>query len=970
MLQLWGSLIILIFCPLLGAIPLISWITQVFKGRKSSSMGAHASVSTAFYLGGTLAGILAVLSEAFKGIAAVLIARAFFGAGSPWELVALIFLVIGRYAFGKAAGTTNVAWGFALHNPLAAAFGFLLTAIAFTFLRDRKLAKFGVLFLFPIIVAVLRFDSPATVIAAIVLAGLLGWIYKQIPDNLELELYEEKAAEEEIPLAYKYVRDRKQPILTLNENLDAALVGDKAACLSEIMSWGYPVPKGWVLTPLDDPQRLIDYLQPSELSPLVVRSSAIGEDSEKASGAGLYLTVLNVTTKEGLRTAIARVQASYDHPTPVQYRHDMGLKNEAIAVLLQQQIGSVFSGVAFSRDPMSQDSDAVIIEATSVRMTEVTSTKVPLSQYRAFVVDTENYALVQLEGSGNIPPGIVKQVAILARRLEERFHGVPQDIEWSYDGQTLWILQSRPISTLLPIWARKIAIEVVPGVIHPLSWSINRPLICGVWGGVFAVALGARALGLDFSDGATLHFSRAYCNATLLGQIFRRIGLPAESLEFFTKGDKFDRPTLDTALRNLPGLTRLILREFTLEKDFGRDYHRRFIPGLSQLAQELVDDLPVSRVISRIEFILDLLRSATYYNVVVPLSVSARKSWFKVKDREIDNTLAPDLAAVIALGDLAKKAKEILIQAGSENIDLENIFEDLAVSGKGLEIIAQFNKLLERYAYLSEAVGDIALPTWKEEPQKIRQMFVQLMQEESSTPNPRKKRRKKKRRLVQNRVNLKAKVSEVYARLLAELRWSFIALEGQFLNSAKLTQPGDIFFLELEEVRRLAETDDFNLIVQMQQTAQLRRWQFSRDSQLNQVPPLVYGNTPPISERGLLLLPFDSDQVLQGIPTSHGVAEGRIKVLRNQQAMPKVDKETILVMPYTDSAWAPLLMNAGGLITESGGKLSHTAILAREYGIPAITNVNSASWLLQDGQWVRIDGTRGIIEISNDLRPE
>ena len=263
-------------------------------------------------------------------------------------------------------------------------------------------------------------------------------------------------------------------------------------------------------------------LEPSDLSPLVVRSSAIGEDSEQASAAGQYTTVLNVTSKQELQGAIAQVQASYNHPSAVQYRRDRGLPDTAMAVLVQQQIQSVYSGVAFSRDPITQQGDAIVIEALPGSANQVVSGKVTPEQYRAFVVETENISSVQVEGSGQVPQALIKQVVYLVRRLEKQYHGLPQDIEWTYDSQNLWVLQSRPITTLLPIWTRKIAAEVIPGVIQPLTWSINRPLTCGVWGYFFTLVLGDRALGLDFSETATLHYSRAYFNASLLGQIFLR----------------------------------------------------------------------------------------------------------------------------------------------------------------------------------------------------------------------------------------------------------------------------------------------------------------------------------------------------------------------------------------------------------------------------------------------------------------
>ncbi len=187
MFELWGALTVLIICPLLGALPLIGCITYAITGKKLAKLGTgNISVSAAFYHGGKLVGIFAVLSEAFKGITAVLIARAFFGEGSTWELVALIALVVGRYLIGRGAGTTNVVWGFFVHDPLVAGFTAFLATISFTVLQSKKLVKFGVLLLFPLFVTLLHAEDFPRIIAAVSLAGLLGWIYTKIPDDLNL----------------------------------------------------------------------------------------------------------------------------------------------------------------------------------------------------------------------------------------------------------------------------------------------------------------------------------------------------------------------------------------------------------------------------------------------------------------------------------------------------------------------------------------------------------------------------------------------------------------------------------------------------------------------------------------------------------------------------------------------------------------------------------------------------------------
>ncbi|MCC5616651.1 glycerol-3-phosphate acyltransferase [Nostoc sp. CHAB 5836] len=964
MFEPWGVLVILIICPLLGGLPLIAWITYALTGKQLSQVGTkNISVSAAFYHGGKFVGILAVLSEALKGVAAVLLSRVFFPDGSSWELLALIALVIGRYWISRGAGTTNVVWGFVVHDPLVAIFVSFFAGISFTILQSRQVVKFGVLLLFPLFVALLHISDIPRMVGAVALAGLMGWIYTKIPDDMNLSV---KDAQTESQPMLEFLRG-DGAMVSLDQELDAAIVGEKAATLSQIKRWGYPVPKGWVLAPIDDPELLTEFLQPSELSPLVVRSSAIGEDSEHSSAAGQYETVLNVTSPEALQQAIAQVQASYNHPSAVQYRRDRGLNDTAMAVLIQQQVQSVYSGVAFSRDPITQQGDAIIIEALPGNATQVVSGKFTPEQYRAFVLETENSSSVQLEGQGRVPQALIKQVAYLAYRLEKRYHGTPQDIEWSYDGQTLWVLQSRPITTLLPIWTRKIAAEVIPGVIHPLTWSINRPLTCGVWGELFTLVLADGALGLDFSETATLHYSRAYFNASLLGDIFIRMGLPPESLEFLTRGAKLSKPSLQSTWKNLPGLGKLLKRELTLEKDFKQDYHKRFIPGLSQLAQEDIDNLEPSKLLARIDFILDLLRQGTYYSILAPLSAALRQAIFRVKDGQIDHSLTPEVAALRSLSAIATDAKEVLLE-----FEPQQVFEQLKQTPEGEKILREFDELLQDYGYLSEVGTDISVPTWRENPQMIKQMFVQLMQ--GNEPQSGAKDAinsifagKRKRSFVQRRVDIKGRVTEVYSRLLAELRWSFVALEKIWLKSGLLKKTGDIFFLNFDEVRSLVGDDDFRLIEELDKLVESRRSQFVQDSEFIQIPLLVYGNTPP---HPLTPSALYSDQILQGIGASHGQAEGRVKVLRNLQDVPEIDRDTILVVPYTDSGWAPLLLRAGGLIAEVGGRLSHGAIVAREYGIPAVMDVRGATWLLQDGQRVRIDGSRGIVELSNDLRPE
>ncbi len=1006
--QVWGSLIILTVCPLLGGLPLISWITYALTGRQLSRLGTgNISVSAAFYHGGKFAGILAVLSEAGKGIAAVLLARYFFPDESAWELIALIMLVMGRYWMAKGAGTTNVVWGFVVHDPKAALLVFLIGGISFTIFRVsaapakqvRTSGRYGILILFPLILLLLHPHESARIVAAIALGGLLAWIYQKIPDDLDLPSQEGKAESQPMFRFFRGVSEAGRDsalraIISLDTELDASKVGQKAATLSQLKRWGYSVPTGWVLPPGDDLGTLIQYLPVSDAEPLVVRSSAVGEDSVEASAAGQYQSILDVTSRPALQEAITQVLASYHNPAAIQYRRDFAkansgsterspkvsasreLPDNAMAVLVQKQVRGVFSGVAFSRDPIFQQGDAVVIEGLPGDATRVVSGRVTPDQYRVYIKESEEYSskqenssptphsplpTPQIEGSGDLPPTLIQEVARLARQLEDRYHGIPQDIEWTYDGRELWLLQARPITTLQPIWTRKIAAEVIPGLIRPLTWSINRPLTCGVWGEIFTVVLGDRAAGLDFNETATLHYSHAYFNATLLGQIFRRMGLPPESLEFLTRGAKFSKPPTSSTLRNLPGLLRLLGREWSLEKDFEADFQKQFAPLLSQLTALPASELSPTALLERVDRILEVLKRATYYSILAPLSMSFRQAVLRVQDEELDNSQTPEVASLRSLAQLAADVRPSLRWEKVPDEKAASLFANLAEIPDGQSILEQFNEFLERYGYLSQVATDIAVPTWKEDPRPIRQMFTQFLTQTIPEFPPQKTQRWQAK-VIQSRLNLKGHDTEVYSQLLAHLRWSFVALERSWLQSGLLSEAGDIFFLEFSEIRRLVADDDRELKELLPQVLEQRRAQLEQNRQFIPIPPLVYGNTPPAP-----LAPSSSShpsqQRLQGIGASSGQVEGLVRVLVNLEAVPDIDRQTILVVPYTDSGWAPLLARAGGLIAEVGGRLSHGAIVAREYGIPAVMDIHNATQILRDGQRVRIDGQLGVVEM-------
>ena len=499
----------------------------------------------------------------------------------------------------------------------------------------------------------------------------------------------------------------------------------------------------------------------------------------------------------------------------------------------------------------------------------------------------------------------------------------------------------------------------------PLPGRSNRPLTCGVWGKIFTIVLGDRALGLDFEETATLHFASAYFNATLLGQIFQRMGLPPESLEFLTRGAKFTKPPLSSTIKNLPGLWRLLKREWNLNRQFQSDRAKFFTPILTAIEQQPVAELSTTEIITRIDTILGLLDKVTYYNILAPLSLAIRQKVFKVAETELDSSQIPEVMAVSSLAEVASQARKIL---ATQKITLDSsasLFAHIAENPEGTGIMEQFNLWLEQYGYLSEVATDIAVPRWRDKPGIPRQMFTQFYFDAhsakiaSSTAKP---DRSWKANLVQKRLNLKAQVAETYNKLLANLRWSILALEQQWLDRELITDTGNIFMLELDEIVAIAEQSDRSLLQQLPKLIKTRKQQWQQSQQLTPVPKLVYGRPQPTTWKAPVIT---AQQKLKGIGASVGQIEGVVKVVSSLQQADGVDRQTIIVVPYTDAGWSPILARAGGLISEVGGRLSHGAIVAREYNIPAIVDVANATKLFQDGQKIRIDGHTGVVELLN-----
>ena len=452
--QVWGALLIFILCPLLGALPLGQWATTAIVGPRSSAPAPKGmGVPVAFEIS-PLAGWLVLVLEAAKGIGAVLLARHYFATDPAWEIVALIALVMGRYWAAQAVGTTSVLWGAIAHDPVASGLTLLISGLGFTIFRERQQGRLLVLVLFPIITALSQAQGMQILLTAC-LSALIAWIYDQQPEDLAIP---NPASRLESRRLFGFFRSDRA-LLSLEKPLDADTVGGKAARLAELKAWGYPVPTGYVLPAGDDPAMLLEITRPSVASPVVVRASVVGDLPALSSSAGQYAGSTNVTSQEALYAAMNQCFRAYDRPSAAQYRRDRDLPDGSLAVVVQQQVPGLCSGVAASRDPFTSQGDAVIIEALLGSAAQLTAGKHPPERFQVIVQtddlpdaieSSESWQIPEalsltVKGEGDTPQRLLQEVAFLARHVERRSQGIPQMVEWSFDGDRLWLLHSRPL---------------------------------------------------------------------------------------------------------------------------------------------------------------------------------------------------------------------------------------------------------------------------------------------------------------------------------------------------------------------------------------------------------------------------------------------------------------------------------------------------------------------------------------------
>ncbi|KAI9133312.1 hypothetical protein [Acaryochloris sp. CCMEE 5410] len=418
LIQVWGCLLIFVLCPLLGGIPASEWLIQRLPARPRSSWRYGVT-------------FLEMGIEASKGIASVCLARYYFPRDPTWWIIALIALVFGQFWLRKSKQLLGIVAGGMVYSWQIAFLLLLIGGISITLLRERRLGRLGLLILFPLLVGLYTQQS-SQVMAAMGLSFVIAWVDEQVPQSPASmgessgELMTLDQANDAHLFGF-FQRDRN--IRTLDHSLKVDQVGPLAVVLSQLKADGYNIPPGWVLPPGDDAAPLIQLLNPSASQPLMIRSSAIGANPVGPPPEPVF----QITSRRALAQVIRACRSAYSATPSSSHSQDQG-----VAVMVQVQVKGQYSGLVRSQDlPNSDPATVVIIGGPGPTPSEALMH--PQTQ-QIRVSDVEEAHSQDLQSTRSLPPELVQKITAMARALETYYQGIPQQIEWSDDGATLWIL--------------------------------------------------------------------------------------------------------------------------------------------------------------------------------------------------------------------------------------------------------------------------------------------------------------------------------------------------------------------------------------------------------------------------------------------------------------------------------------------------------------------------------------------------
>jgi pyruvate,water dikinase len=758
-----------------------------------------------------------------------------------------------------------------------------------------------------------------------------------------------------------------------------------------------------------------------ERAAYAVRSSATAEDLPTASFAGQQDTYLNVVGPTAVLQHVSRCWASLFTERAVTYRRRNGIDHRTVhmAVVVQQMVFPHAAGILFTADPVTGNRKVATVDAGfglgealvsglvnpdvfKVRHGEVVARTIAAKQRAVDALPAGGTQEVAVDSQRQRQPALTDAQAVrlvqLGRRIEAHF-GRPQDIEWCLVDDDFQIVQSRPITTLFPIpETEDQENHVYVSVGHQqMMTDPMKPLGISVWQ-LTAMAPMHEAGGRLFVD-VTGRLASPASRAGLLDLVGRGDPLVRDALETVLDRDDFVPSLPDAGPGGSPSagraagpsapietdpalVTELIDRSRASIAALERDIRTKTGPALFDFLLEAFEEH--KRVLSdplSMRVIMAGMEATWWLN-------DKLREWLGEKNAADTLTLsAPGNVtsemglALLDVADVIRPHPEVV--AFLQGVEDEGFLDELPKLAGGTEARDAIEAYLDRYGMRCVGEIDITRPRWRERPttlvpvlldnvrnfepgaavrrfeqghQKAWKKEQEVLSRLRALPDGDRKADETKRMIDRVRTFIGYREYPKYGIVSRYFvyRQALLKEAERLVQAHVLPEKEDIFYLTFQELHDVVRSNqaDGRLIQQ-------RKDAFRSYHALT--PPRVL-----TSDGEAVTGAYRRDDVpagaLTGLPVSAGTIEGRARVILDV-AQAELEAGDILVTAFTDPSWSPLFVGIAGLVTEVGGLMTHGAVIAREYGLPAVVGVAEATRLIRDGQRIRVHGTDGYVEI-------
>jgi phosphohistidine swiveling domain-containing protein len=831
---------------------------------------------------------------------------------------------------------------------------------------------------------------------------------------------------------------------------DGDSAGGKGANLGELVRAGFAVPDGFVLTteayegaaeaagvdphdPAAAAERLRRSAVPDAIAgaareayaalgagPVAVRSSATAEDLPGASFAGQQDTYLNIEGDDALLDAVRRCWASLWNERAVAYRraNDIDDDDVSLAVVVQRMVPASAAGVLFTADPVTGRRRQAAVDAVAELGERLVSGAVNPDHY---LIDTQRRHVLERQPVGDVPvlaDHELAQLAVLGDRVERHF-GAPQDIEFALDPERrLWLVQSRPITTLYPLPENApdpdqdprvyFSVNVFQGYFEPITpmglqffHLLGTAAFRRFGGHVADATAGPRAV---VEAGMRLYVDvtpvirdslgrRIIVAVTSVGEA--RSSVVLSHLTADPRFAPFSRSRRSSMGRIAGGFMHARVPPYALRTLLAPSAARaRYVREIDEIAR--IDLPPDADAATRLDAFERLLLTATprmvprLLGIIAPamlsLALAARLLRGKAGLDEVQTITrsAPHNPTTQMDLSLWALCVDVRTDPDSRAALLDRTPPDLAAAYRAGTLPPHLQEglsgFLARYGFRSIGEIDLGVKRWSEDPTHILGALANYVRLGDDAPAPDAQFAEGERQAEAMVASLLARVHGPRRMLLGFVLGRVRKLIGlreapkfhlirllvtpsrellkpvgvHLAEQGRIAGDDDIFFLTLPEARRAVAGED------LREKVAARRETFRREQARRHLPRVLLSDGT--DAEAALVVAEDGD--LRGSPASPGVATAAARVVLSPQGA-RLEPGEILVAPSTDPGWTPLFLTAGGLVMEMGGMMSHGAVVAREYGIPAVVGVARATEQIGTGQQVTIDGSAGTVSLDD-----